>query len=200
MRTIASYGDEILAAQTAMGLENPKHFAPGLTEAEINSSELFSLVSPDSELGELFRWRNGSSEATGAVVRGGLWLRPGFFMLSARYCYQSNRYRTARFGGRWQASWFPILDDGSTVSRFCDVKAGRGRQLRVFGYDPEALPEVSQIYDSVAAMFHTLLACYKQGVYRIDDTGLLGVDYPAEVALSRRLNPGSAYWSRTDLY
>jgi hypothetical protein len=199
MRTIASYGDEILAAQTAMGLENPKHFAPGLTEAEINSSELFSLVSPESELGELFRWRNGSSEATGAV-RGGLWLCPGFFLLSARYCYQYNRYCTAHFGGRWQASWFPILDDGASVTRFCDVNARRGRQLPVFGYDPEALPEVSEIYDSVAAMFRTFLACYKQGVYRVDDTGLLGVDYPTEVALSRRLNPGSDYWNRTDLY
>ena len=50
------------------------------------------------------------------------------------------------------------------------------------------------MYDSLESWMKTLIQCYKQKIYHIDEKGALITDVDAEYLLSKNLNPRSPYW------
>ncbi len=61
-------------------------------------------------------------------------------------------------------------------------------------------PEVTKsekpvmMYDSLESWMRTIIQCYKQKIYHIDERGALITDINAEYILSKKMNPKSPYW------
>ena len=80
----------------------------------------------------------------------------------------------------------PVLINLNSKSK--DFKA-------IYFYSPALLyPDPTKIYDSIESWMETIIQCYKNQIYHIDDEGFLTVDSKAEDELSRKLNPNSEYW------
>ena len=197
MNQIAQLGSEILKLQSRLGLENPRNLNPGMTPEELATCPILNGVSPASELHEFFGWRNGA--ISGGVPMRKLWFIPGHYLVSADDSLLSNRYLTKQIVD-WSPTWFPLMFDGSVVLHFFDVmKITEGRSP-VFVSDPESPPEVCQIYDSVELMFRAVLECYHRRAYFVGPEGFLDSNAEHVSGISRRLNPESNHWQRTDLY
>lgn len=50
------------------------------------------------------------------------------------------------------------------------------------------------MYDSLGSWMRTIIQCYKQKIYHIDERGALITDINAEYILSKKMNPKSPYW------
>ena len=61
---------------------------------------------------------------------------------------------------------------------------------------PEATKseEPVMMYDSLESWMKTLIQCYKQKIYHIDEKGALITNVDAEYLLSKNMNPRSPYW------
>ena len=198
MDRITELGNGILRFQTELGLENPGHYNPGLSEPELVKSPLLQDVPFPSELHQLYGWRNGVIADT-QIPMGCLWLIPGFFMFSLQNALAWNESLTSA-DRHWKPSWFPLLSSGSSDYYFFDKTHIVGRRVPIFYYDPEFLPGVWQIYDNIELMFITIWDCHRNGVYFVDDEGHLGCHYREEAEISKGLNPNSDHWLRDDLY
>ncbi len=197
MSRVSEIGDAVLAAQRRLGLQNPRYQVMGMTPTEIERSSLFRDLPPRSELHDLYEWRNGTSRE--GIPIGKLWIRPGFYLLSANEAVVENAYARNKLDD-WRDSWYPILSNGAGSRYFCDVCKFTGSQVPLFYFDPESTPEWGKIYDSIELMLSALAACYEKDIYFIGQDGRLCTDFPREVEASRRLNPNSDYWRRGDLF
>lgn len=50
------------------------------------------------------------------------------------------------------------------------------------------------MYDSLENWLKTVILCYKQKIYHIDERGALITNADAEYILSKEMNPKSPYW------
>jgi hypothetical protein len=128
-----------------------------------------------------------------------LWFIPGFYFLSAQESDSENRYCVTHLSD-WLPSWFVLLSNGSADRYFYDVKKLSMGKLPIFYYEPEESPLTGQIYDSIEVMFATVLKCYEESAYFVNEDGRLDADWPRKVEIARKLNPASDYWLRGDLY
>src|SRR6266705_3675949 len=161
MNRISQLGDQILQIQTDLGLSNPKNLNPGMTDKELAASPLFADISFASELHSLFGWRNG---CVPNVPMRQLWFVPGHCLTSAQDAAQSNHYQTNNIPG-WRATWFPLMESGSSDFYFFDKAKITNGQFPVFYSDPEFSTGLWQIYDDLESMFSTILECYAEGAY-----------------------------------
>ncbi|HKQ37169.1 MAG TPA: hypothetical protein VJ063_03760 [Verrucomicrobiae bacterium] len=197
MSQIADIGNEILSLQTALGLDNPGNYRPGLTQAELASCALFRNVSEPSELHDLFAWRNGTVE--NGIPMGRLWIKPGFYVLSSDDAVRENHY-CSEHCDYWKSSWFPLLTNGAGGRHFYDIDKLIAGKACVMNFDTESQQIVNQMYDSIESMLRTILTCYQSGAYFLALDGYLDSDFPREVTISRNVNPHSDYWRRGDLF
>lgn len=80
----------------------------------------------------------------------------------------------------------PVLINLNSKSK--DFKA-------IYFYSPARLfPDPTKIYDSIESWMETIIQCYKNHIYHIDEEGFLIINTKAEAELSRKLNPNSEYW------
>src|SRR4051794_12560444 len=91
MSAISELGSQICAAQAAMGLDNPRHYNPGLGERQRSSTRLLTETFHGTELVDLFAWRNGVTLDLNIAMTH-LWIIPGFFLLSAESVEEEHRY------------------------------------------------------------------------------------------------------------
>jgi hypothetical protein len=59
MSRISEFGDQILIAQAALGMDNATHYNPGLSVVERAKYPSLANVFKGTELADLFSWRNG---------------------------------------------------------------------------------------------------------------------------------------------
>ncbi len=196
MNRIAQLGNQILQIQSDLRLANPKNLNPGMTDEELVACPLFADIPIASELHDLFGWRNG---CVPNVAMGQVWFIPGHYLTSAQDAVQSNLYMTTNIP-EWKATWFPLMESGSSDFYFFDKAKMSNYRLPVFYSDPEFSPSLWQIYDNLESMFATILECYAVGAYFVTDDGRLRSDARRETNISKRLNPKSDHWQRKDLY
>jgi hypothetical protein len=197
MNKIEALGNDLLQAQAALGLDTANQLHVGLSEDKIKLNPLFLKLPADSEMHDLFRWRNGSDNS---IPIGRLWLTPRYYFMSAEDSAMSNKYCSSNLEG-WSSNWFPIFENGSANMWFVDVEKHFNGKLPVFDSDSESTPEVGQIYDSIQNMFETFLECYKQNVYHIPPgEKRFQTDFRREAEIAKKLNPNSDFWLRKDLF
>lgn len=196
MSRIVEFGNQILQIQSGLGLLNPKNLNPGMTVEELTACPLFAGIPITSELHDLFGWRNG---CVPNVAMSQLWFIPGHYLTSAQDAAQSNHYMTNNIPD-WKATWFPLMESGSSDFYFFDKAEISNGRTPVFYNDPEFFLGVWQIYDDLESMFATILECYAEGAYFVGGGGFLHSDAHRETNISKRLNPNSNHWQRKDLY
>jgi hypothetical protein len=195
---IAELGDRILRFQADVGMENPRHYNPGLSQSELAESPLLQEVPFPSELHELYGWKNGVLSGT-QIPMGCLWLIPGFFMYSLQNALSWNQ-DLASGTPDWKPSWYPLLSRCSSDYYFFDRMQIVNGRVPILYYDPEFSPGLWQIYDNLESMFTTIWECYQHGGYFVNAEGYLDSDARKEAEISKQLNPNSDHWLRKDLH
>jgi hypothetical protein len=197
MSRISELGDRVLNAQSELGLANPAHYRPGLTEHEKKAYPFLANTFNATELADLFAWKNGLvSNNTIPLLH--LWITPGFFLLSAQEVEEEHQYFKDRVPN-WDNQWYPLLSEGTADRLFVDGDRIKGTIVPVFYAFWESPRQTGQIYDSIESMLNTTLQCYLERAYYLEGDGALGRNFSQEIGIARPLNPFSDYWSRTDL-
>jgi len=80
-----------------------------------------------------------------------------------------------------------LADDSSCYIALNGVDGSVVRVAQEYG--------VSQVSASLDDFWKTVLACYQEGVYFLDDEGFLDYDFEGEGEIGLRINPECRYWS-----
>jgi len=77
-----------------------------------------------------------------------------------------------------------------------DLDSSRETYKALFYYSPQVLLSDApiMIYDSIESWLKTIIQCYKQNIYSVDEKGIFQSKTNLEVQLSRSMNPKSDYW------
>lgn len=77
-----------------------------------------------------------------------------------------------------------------------DLDSSRETYKALFYYSPQVLLSDApiMIYDSIESWIKTIIQCYEQNIYSVDEKGIFQSKTNLEVQLSRSMNPKSDYW------
>ncbi|WP_316842616.1 hypothetical protein [Pedobacter gandavensis] len=91
-----------------------------------------------------------------------------------------------------KGKYFPLLVNYS--SDFYALKENdRKERLEVYLVNHDELEPI-KIYNSLEIFFDTLIECYKEKAYFIDEDGYLDVDFEKAELIGQKLNPENEYW------
>lgn len=95
----------------------------------------------------------------------------------------------------WSATLFPLFDSGGSDFLLIQLDEESVDYKRIFLFSPAQAFETQYmiIYDSLEAMFRSIIECYDKNIYYIQD-GFLEVDNDRLFPTCRKLNPNSDYW------
>lgn len=92
---------------------------------------------------------------------------------------------------------YPFIFDGVYEDPILiDLDSSRETYKALFYYSPQVLLSDApiMIYDSIESWLKTIIQCYKQNIYSVDEKGIFQSKKNLEVQLSRSMNPKSDYW------
>ena len=141
----------------------------------------------------LYAWRNGVPNMDEQTI-GKVELFARAIMLPLQDAIEHYNYATSN--EIWDLNLFPIFTNGGGDYLLFDTDKQGGMGGQMFIYAPSILltEQPVSIYDDIATMFETVLACYKQGAYQFDQDGFIEVDYQIEQQLAQSKNQNSEYW------
>lgn len=92
---------------------------------------------------------------------------------------------------------YPFIFDGVYEDPILiDLDSSRETYKALFYYSPQVLLSDApiMIYDSIESWLKTIIQCYEQNIYSVDEKGIFQSKINLEVQLSRSMNPKSDYW------
>ena len=92
---------------------------------------------------------------------------------------------------------YPFIFDGVYEDPILiDLDSSRETYKALFYYSPQILLSDApiMIYDSIESWIKTIIQCYEQNIYSVDEKGIFQSKTNLEVQLSRSMNPKSDYW------
>lgn len=92
---------------------------------------------------------------------------------------------------------YPFIFDGVYEDPILiDLDSSRETYKALFYYSPQVLLSDApiMIYDSIESWLKTIIQCYKQNIYSVEEKGIFQSKTNLEVQLSRSMNPKSDYW------
>lgn len=92
---------------------------------------------------------------------------------------------------------YPFIFDGVYEDPILiDLDSSRETYKALFYYSPQVLLSDApiMIYDSIESWIKTIIQCYEQNIYSVDEKGIFQSKTNLEVQLSRSMNPKSDYW------
>ena len=92
---------------------------------------------------------------------------------------------------------YPFIFDGVYEDPILiDLDSSRETYKALFYYSPQVLLSDApiMIYDSIESWLKTIIQCYEQNIYSVDEKGIFQSKTNLEVQLSRNMNPKSDYW------
>ena len=87
---------------------------------------------------------------------------------------------------RWCPSWLPVFANGGGDFYAINLSLGRDRGTIVGFLLGESEHPIE--YQSVKAMFATLLACYQEGIFALNPEGYLDMDDAQHALVAQRFN------------
>ena len=92
---------------------------------------------------------------------------------------------------------YPFIFDGVYEDPILiDLDSSRETYKALFYYSPQVLLSDApiMIYDSIESWLKTIIQCYEQNIYSVDEKGIFQSKTNLEVQLSRSMNTKSDYW------
>ncbi|MEY8607133.1 SMI1/KNR4 family protein [Muribaculaceae bacterium Isolate-039 (Harlan)] len=87
--------------------------------------------------------------------------------------------------------YYPILVNYS--SDFYALKVSEGKENGIFLIEHDA-DGPTKIHHSFEDFLRTIIACYKEKIYFLDDDGYLDMDFDEEQLIGQKYNPDIDYW------
>ena len=87
--------------------------------------------------------------------------------------------------------YYPILVNYS--SDFYALKVSEGKENGIFLIEHDA-DSPTKIHHSFEDFLRTIIACYKEKIYFLDDDGYLDMDFDEEQLIGQKYNPDIDYW------
>lgn len=87
--------------------------------------------------------------------------------------------------------YYPILVNYS--SDFYALKVSEGKEKGIFLIEHDA-DGPTKIHHSFEDFLRTIIACYKEKIYFLDDDGYLDMDFDEEQLIGQKYNPDIDYW------
>jgi hypothetical protein len=146
----------------------------------------------NEDLYTLYSWRNGIKMSEDASIGEMTLFSDGIF-ISIEEALTSYRHYVFDTG-RWDKKLFPLFTSGGGDFLLIDMEPTSSTYNMIHFYSPTILLSVETvtIYDSLDNLFVSVLACYKEGVYYIDNNLFESNGEDGDIFL--KLNPLSEYW------
>lgn len=193
MPDLSSKAEAILAYLRDRNRPVVKFLRDGIPASSIHSRlAAGGFVSP-VVLSQLWGWRNGTEVKQG-IPLDDVHFFPGFYFMS---CEASiDHFMAIRVSQSWSSTWLPIFTNGAGDYYAIEL----GQKLEgvhpIVGFIRGEIEHPVE-YQSLDAMFSTLLDCYEQGAFWVTDEGYLEMDDQKHAEIARRNNPEVGLWKST---
>ncbi len=88
-------------------------------------------------------------------------------------------------------NFYPFLVNYS--SDFYALKVRDNHEEGVYTIDHD-MPDAIKIHNSIEDFFKTIISCYEENVYFLDEDGYLDMDFDKEQIVGQKYNPDIEYW------
>ena len=149
-------------------------------------------ISLDSDVFELFSWRNGTEELRDKAI-GELTLFNNGIFHSLEECISQYRYN-AIDNNYWDKQYFPLFSSGG--GDYLLINTGDNQLTgTIFIISPSILftNQPTSIYDSLECLFKSLLRCYQMKAYHFEE-GFLEENIDDVYEICASYNPRSEFW------
>jgi cell wall assembly regulator SMI1 len=182
--------DLILAHLRRLGRPSADLLQPPLTLAQIERLATRLPFALTTEVETLYQWHNGTRAQTGDDLDD-LHFFPGFYFLSLEEALET--YVEREDADQWRKGWLPIFANGAGDFYVVPCKRKKVSSTPIIGFlhgEPDQIAE----YESLEAMIQTLEACFREGVFYVDDDDTLEMDDDRHAELAQRYNPTLEAW------
>lgn len=166
---------------------------PGLSSGEIDAVAKSAQLSFTEEIYDLFTWKNGIQHE-GISSTDQLLIFPNGIPYTLQEA--ANDYDilsvTKHF---FETSYFPLFSGSEEAILLLDLDPGSVSYQMISLFSPPLLGDTTPvpIFDSFSRMLETVISCYKQKAFWIDQD-CLQVDSDAHYTIASSFNPNSQYW------
>lgn len=182
---LAAKLEQILVTQNARIY---KYLQPGLTRVEIE--HIFdSYGIRNRRIVELFEWKNGTNFSEQLAYE-------HYFLFSC-YCmysiqdlintYKSNRESILGKGKKY----ITVFDFGGVTL----LVKNNSDDIFVYEYNAYLSSSPYKKYESIETMLLTIIACFNEGAYVINENGMVETDFDLEWTISKKMNPNCKIWT-----
>jgi hypothetical protein len=175
---------------------------PGIEESEITKKLKSVGIALPPEALDFYKWHDGTHFLENKLVNGqSLFFGAMFPTLKTAietYVFYTKSDRD------FKKHFFSLFETQQGIMYLIDWDPKSDNYGMILKHDISraiAPKVVTSVYDSVSCFIETITQCYRTGIYRIETQGaenILMSDYPAEIKISKDLNPKSAYWKLFD--
>jgi len=165
----------------------------GLTDDDVEAFGPKCEITVTDELYDLFMWRNGITPATMDSIDQLIIFPTGRPISLAEAADNFDLLSVTKH--LFESNYFPLFagDNGNFLLIDLDSASPTFKTISLFAPQESGNAAPITIYDTFATLLETVIACYKQGAFRIKD-GALEVDSDMHYRIAGNLNPNSQYW------
>ncbi len=188
MSAITNHLYEISVAASKLGIDLASNMNPAATPEEIESETKELPFQLPSEVLDLYRWKNG------VLLRGQQCetrMVPRFYFMPLQRSVASTRFRISTVGSdysEWRKSWYSLCEDLAGDHYALEVSRGEESCGRI--YSVQGVRDPFPAFWSFEMMLRSILECYRQGAYYIDEDGCLDEDVEICDPICRQFNNG----------
>lgn len=162
----------------------------GLIKADI-ITVLREVGVENDELLEFYSWKNGVSPHQEEVIE-----KMKLFSFGIMFSIQDSikEYQYSLIENLYERHYFPIFTNGGGDCLLLDISEPGGK---IYLHSPPILlsDEPMAIYSNLKLLFETVIECYNSNAYKVDESGILEINFDLEEEISRELNPNEEFWS-----
>jgi hypothetical protein len=150
---------------------------------------------PD-EVYELYEWRNGTFNSASSTFDQTWMFRFGSFCSIENSVEGYNYFVKQEQDEYWNKNMFRLFESGGGEMYLIDCDKKSPTYRMVFKHYAGAVDYevIITVYDSLKALFTTIVECFETKAYYFNERGGLQFDFKKEVPISRKNNPLSKLW------
>jgi len=158
--------ERLIALQSKLGLPVVHHYAPGLSDAEIDVRLMRYSFEACDGFKSLYNAANGSTKNDQCPMYD-LWVIPGYYMLELDEALGTAAY-LARSDPDWLPGWLPLFSSGGASLIVCNAK---GHVLRS---SPEEMNGTRVLAETIELFVLTVVQNLERGNLHKHSDGLWG--------------------------
>jgi hypothetical protein len=146
------------------------------------------------EVFTLYSWKNGTFPSEKHTLNQ-MWVFPGGILSSIDESIEMYQ-KYAGLDSYWTSSMFMLFEDGGGEMYLIDTDRNSPTYKMIIKHSIGAVDYdvIITVYDSLEALFKSVLECFETGAYNYESNGKMQFDWQQSVVISRKYNPRSDLW------